>query len=333
MKTENTSSKVIENYNAQYALYNRLGSNLQQALEEFLTEKNIPFLQINYRVKTIESVLEKIERKEYENPLSQIEDFCGLRIICYYRNDIGKICDLLKDELTILEFQDKEEALNQNEFGYRSVHLIATVPNSWMSAPNYRGLDNLKIEIQVRTILMHAWAEIQHKLAYKKEEHLDVSMRREFSFLSAKLEEADLQFENLKNNSQKIQQEFKKDISNNGEIQLQESSVNLDSLVAFLDVKFPNRLGGKKDPLNLLDELLKAQITFDKIESSLEQTLDFINEEIEKKEDFQLTKSGVVRMALNLTEEEFWKNTKENTDRIQYKSWVEKMTKLRNKIK
>ena len=61
----------------------------------------------------------------------------------------------------------------------------------------FRDYADFKVEIQIRTILMHAWAEIEHRLAYKKQAHIPSHLRRKFSRISAKLEEADEQFEEL----------------------------------------------------------------------------------------------------------------------------------------
>lgn len=159
-------NEASQNFSRLESKYDKLGSNLVPAIELFLKENNIGFLSINYRLKDKTSFLEKIERKNYERPFEQIEDICGIRIICYYQSDVNMISDIIRKELDVLESQDKEDLLNSDQFGYRSTHFIVKIKSNWLEAPNYRGLENLKAEIQVRTILMHAWAEIEHKLAY-----------------------------------------------------------------------------------------------------------------------------------------------------------------------
>ena len=80
-------------------LYEKLGKNVIQAIETFLYEANIDYLNITYRIKEVESFLEKIERKDYSTPLEEIEDICGIRVICYYQSDVEKICEIIKKEL------------------------------------------------------------------------------------------------------------------------------------------------------------------------------------------------------------------------------------------
>lgn len=107
--------------------YEKLGLNIQQTLETFLTENDIPYLSIKYRVKEQASFLEKIERKKYKNPFDEIEDICGIRVICYFQNDIEKIKNIILKEFDITENQTKQELLNATEFGYRSTHFIAKI--------------------------------------------------------------------------------------------------------------------------------------------------------------------------------------------------------------
>ncbi len=158
-------SLISERYKGFLSSYEKLGLNLTQALELILKENEISFLSITYRIKNIQSFIGKIERKSYENPFEEVEDICGLRIICYYQSDVEKIKEIVKRELIVLENENKEDKLKFDQFGYRSMHFIIQVPNQWLSTPNYRGLEKLKSELQVRTVLMHAWAEIEHKLA------------------------------------------------------------------------------------------------------------------------------------------------------------------------
>jgi ppGpp synthetase/RelA/SpoT-type nucleotidyltranferase len=99
-------------------------------------------------------------------------------------SDIKKISDFIKKEFIVLESEDKEESLKVDQFGYRSFHFVVKIKNDWLKAPIYRELVGMKAEIQVRTILMHAWAEIQHKLAYKREEHIPDQFKRNLHILT-----------------------------------------------------------------------------------------------------------------------------------------------------
>jgi ppGpp synthetase/RelA/SpoT-type nucleotidyltranferase len=241
--------------------YEKLGVNVKQALESLLQENDISYLSINYRVKEQNSFLGKIERKKYENPFIQTEDICGIRIICYFQNDIEKIQKIIKNEFDVYEEQSKQELLNATEFGYRSTHLIASVKKEWASTPTFRGIVDFKFEIQVRTILMHSWAEIEHKLAYKSESDIPKELRRKFSFISAILEAADTQFEEIKD---RIDDNKKKLIADAEQNQRFDDSVelNLDNLQAFLDYAFKGRKRDINQTQRILNEMFDNEISF-----------------------------------------------------------------------
>lgn len=219
--------------------YDRLGKNIVEALKMFLEDAGIPFLEVYYRVKKFDSFFEKIERKGYNDPFEEIEDICGIRIICYYASDIEKINKIINKEFKVLEQQDKSELLGLKEFAYRSNHYIVSINDNWLNAPNYRKLDGLKSEIQVRTILMHAWAEIEHKLNYKSDSQVPSKFQRKLFRLSAKFEEADEQFEELKTGIEDYKNNIKEDITKTQKFNLNQD-FNIESYNAFMAFYFPN---------------------------------------------------------------------------------------------
>lgn len=297
--------------------YEKLGLNVQQSLEIFLNEQDIPYLSIKNRVKELNSYLEKIERKGYEKPIDEIEDICGIRIICYFQNDIEKIKDIILKEFDVTENQSKQELLNATEFGYRSTHFIAKIKDSWTSTPNYRGLNNLKFEIQVRTILMHSWAEIEHKLAYKSEIDIPKDLRRKFSFISAALEDADIKFEEIKNaiseNKSKLIIKAKENQTFDKSIEL-----NLDNLQAFLDYAFENRERYIESTRDVLNEMLKYDISFPKLIEGYEKYKDILKlienktiKEIDNHdEEILWHQVGAVRKLMELISDDFFNDRK-----------------------
>jgi ppGpp synthetase/RelA/SpoT-type nucleotidyltranferase len=299
--------------------YEKLGLNIQQTLETFLTENDIPYLSIKYRVKEKASFLEKIERKKYKNPFDEIEDICGIRVICYFQNDIEKIKNIILKEFDITENQTKQELLNATEFGYRSTHFIAKIKKEWTNAPNYRGLDNLKFEIQVRTILMHSWAEIEHKLAYKSEIDIPKDLRRKFSFISAVLEDADIKFEEIKNtiaeNKSKLIKEAKENLKFDASVEL-----NLDNLQTFLDYAFENRFKDILDTREFLNEIIYYKTSFTQFIDGYYEYKDRLSlieketiQEIEFEEDTLLwSQCGAARTLLELINDDYFNDRQEN---------------------
>ena len=179
--------------------YELLGNNIVSAINQFLSEKSLTAFAVTSRVKTFKSFSEKIVRKGYKNPFQEMEDLVGVRVIVYYPDEIEQVVSIIDDEFDVQTSENKSQILELDKFGYRSFHNIVTIPENWTQTPNYRGLSGLKCEIQVRTLLMHAWAEIEHKLQYKNEESVPSELRRKLFRLSAKFEEADEQFQELRN--------------------------------------------------------------------------------------------------------------------------------------
>ena len=297
------NKRIKEKYIKVRNNYEKLRMNLEQALKILLEEEKISYLSVISRVKDVDSFYEKISRKNYDNPFEQIEDICGIRIICYYRSDIEKICEIINREFEVLESQDKEELLNHDQFGYRSHHFIIKVKEDWLKIPNYRDLKDLKAEIQVRTNLMHTWAEIEHKLEYKKDEDIPKEFKRRFSFLSAKLEEADEQFEALKNDINQYREdkiELLKQKSN----EINNLDLNIESLQAFLDFNFPDRIKILEDINRLFNELKFYGVSISKLGEFYDKTKEILPsvEEDENNTDDEIlwTQCGIVRLILSL---------------------------------
>lgn len=255
----NDQEKLAQEYFSKYPLYLRLGENIKEALESFLAEKEIETASINYRIKKLDQFIQKIRRKNYSNPFEQMSDICGVRIVCYLQKDIKKIKELIEKEFEIVEKNEKINDLYPHKFGYRSSHLVIKIKKDWANTPNYRGLENLKIELQIRTVLMHAWAEIEHKLSYKKTEHVPKELRRKFFRISALLEEADEQFQEI---GDRISEKKKSIIADIGKHEMGGKEINfdLDTLKILLDYYFPGKIKDRKTMRDFFDEIAKSKI-------------------------------------------------------------------------
>jgi putative GTP pyrophosphokinase len=272
MQKKNT---IIEEYFKKIHQYQQLGEQVTQALKTILQQEKISILTIKNRTKSLENFLEKIHRKNYSHPFEQMEDICGVRIICYFPSEIENIEKIISKEFEIIDIVNKDNRNTPTQFGYRSQHYILKIKKEWFKTPHFRGLENLKFELQVRTVLMHAWAEIEHKLAYKKFEHMPIQFRRKFSLLSAKLEEADEQFEEL----MKRIQEYKKEFNENKK---QEKNINLDNLVYLWNKKYPDSQTKIKEMLDVLDHLQKSNISLQEFQQLLNEKNQTEEKTIEK---------------------------------------------------
>ncbi|SHJ91903.1 ppGpp synthetase catalytic domain-containing protein (RelA/SpoT-type nucleotidyltranferase) [Arenibacter nanhaiticus] len=296
--------------------YESLGKNVVESIRILLHLANIKNLSIYFRVKDVDSFMEKTERKSYEKPFDETEDICGIRIICYYQKDIAKIEQIIKKEFDIIESFNKESNLEYNEFGYRSHHLIASVKKEWEKTPNFRGLSKLKFELQIRTVLMHAWAEIEHNLAYKSELQTPKQFRRKLHRISAKLEEADEQFEELKEESKKYQSQLFDEAKKNKLVVEDKTELNIDSLQAFMDSNFPKRIKGLDATGKLLNQMVEYKISLKDLKNAWDKIKPHFKE-MEKEyldgtngKHSKWAQAGIARFILDLTNENYRKRLK-----------------------
>lgn len=137
--------------------------NTQLSLEN---DRN-PFESISCRIKTVPSIVEKLNRKGYELTAESIEknlnDVAGIRVICSFPDDIYILADRLCSQDDIRLIERKDYIKNPKPNGYRSLHLIVEIPIFLMDEKKF-----MRVEVQFRTIAMDFWASLEHKLKYKK---------------------------------------------------------------------------------------------------------------------------------------------------------------------
>ena len=305
-------------------LYNRLAENICEALKTYFSDEGISYLSISHRIKSFESFSEKVSRKVYKNPFEDIEDICGIRVIAYFPDDVIRIDKLIRKEFNVFESEVKGDQLKNDQFGYRSDHFVVSIKNSWLSTPNYRGLNNIKTEIQVRTILMHAWADLSHKLAYKTKESTPSQFLRNIYQLSALFELADERFEDLR----KQKEEHIKDIVESANLKPAkgfplDSELNVDTLQAYLNFRFPNRegTGDDEDQLSdMIEEMDNCDISLEKLDTYYKRCEPYI----EKMETLTIKECGVpfkkwaqlgmVRMILDHLDDKYMELRNNNPD-------------------
>ena len=127
-----------------------------------------PISSIQTRLKSSSSIIEKMIRKgvpfSMENLEQQIQDLAGIRVICSYVDDIYALAQALtsQDDITLVE--EKDYIKNPKPNGYRSLHLIVSVPVFFSQQKR-----QIKVEVQIRTIAMDFWASLEHQMKYKRE--------------------------------------------------------------------------------------------------------------------------------------------------------------------
>lgn len=133
--------------------------------------------------------------------MSDVTDTAGVRIISYFEDEVDKIAECIDQEFEVDwdDSVDKRTMLDPDRFGYLSIHRVVRLLPERAQFIEYRRFPDLKCEVQIRSILQHAWAEIEHDLGYKTKLSVPKHVRRSFSRLAGLLEIADKEFISLRN--------------------------------------------------------------------------------------------------------------------------------------
>ena len=160
-------------------------------------ERN-PFESIKSRVKTPDSIEEKMIRKGYELTVENIEaklnDVAGVRVICSFVEDIYYLANMLstQDDLKVLKI--KNYIMNPKPNGYRSLHLIVEIPIFLSNEKKY-----MRVEVQFRTIAMDFWASLDHKLKYKRNVKNPEKIAAELKKCADTISSVDLRMQEIRN--------------------------------------------------------------------------------------------------------------------------------------
>lgn len=161
-----------------------------------------PIEHIKSRIKTPESIVKKLKRHGYEstidNMVRYVNDIAGIRITCSFTSDMYLIADMISKQSDITILSIKDYMKNPKESGYRSYHMIVSVP-VFLSD----GVIETKVEIQIRTVAQDFWATLEHKMHYKFEGNGPESITRELKECAKYIADLDERMHELNNEIQK----------------------------------------------------------------------------------------------------------------------------------
>lgn len=158
--------------------------------------------QITARAKDVDSFIEKSKKldeeghKKYSDPLNDIQDQIGVRIICFYKEDALRIEEFIDGCFTSAEKVIKEPE-GDLEFGYFGIHLLMSIPFDIRSKTIPKDECPEYFELQIKTLFQHAWSQANHDLAYKQDKELSKEQKRNIAFTSAQSWGADEIFNRL----------------------------------------------------------------------------------------------------------------------------------------
>lgn len=176
------------------------GKQVRSLIKQVLSDAKVTVHSVTHRVKTEQSATAKIDASPNKyGSFRDLHDLLGVRVITYLATEVEVVVKVLRGEFEVDEVRtfDKLKDLNADEFGYRSYHLVVKLREERAALAEWRIFAGIFFEIQVRSILQHAWAEIEHDLGYKSSVDVPPEIRRRFARLSGLLELADDEFVGL----------------------------------------------------------------------------------------------------------------------------------------
>jgi predicted RNase H-like nuclease/ppGpp synthetase/RelA/SpoT-type nucleotidyltranferase len=181
-----------------------------QLVTSILDDAGINYLSVSGRAKSVASFAAKAARTvegrpSFTDPLRQITDQIGVRVITYVLSDVQAVADLLDDQVVVHDDRDMgRETASEGRFGYASRHLLVGLDDARANQPDYELLLGRQAQVQIRTVLQHAWAEFEHDIRYKgtiPDEHVPDFDRR-FTLAAGLLELADREFSTIRDRLQ-----------------------------------------------------------------------------------------------------------------------------------
>jgi putative GTP pyrophosphokinase len=210
-------------------------------VEEALKRRAIKVHSVQSRAKDAASLGKKSAepsesdpaRPKYDRPLEQITDLAGVRVITYFPSTLAEIDEVLNREFLVFEKSNKgADLIEEERFGYQSIHYLVKLAWQRSRLPEYERFADATAEVQVRTILQHAWAEIEHDIQYKSSSVIPTEIRRRFMALAGMFEIADREFQGIQDADVRLTAEARSRVEAG---QLNNVEITPDALKAFLD--------------------------------------------------------------------------------------------------
>lgn len=219
---------ILKQYDETASLFQSLGNKLKDIIIELLDDNRIAAHNVNFRLKEKGSLSKKIDVKpEKYRSINDITDICGIRIITFLESDVDRVAKILEKELNIDKINSIDKRLlKTDQFGYRSLHYVIELDSGRLMLSENKKFTGFKVEVQIRSILQHAWAEIEHDLGYKGEINIPENLKRNFNRLAALLETADVEFDRLKGEINKYEENIAIKIQEKpSEVKLDQASI------------------------------------------------------------------------------------------------------------
>lgn len=195
------AQELLAQYKHLLPVYTRMEEVIPEKLKAVFDEAGIIIAALEHRIKAEKSLAGKLALKggKYRDILA-ITDLVGIRVITFYLDEVDKVASVV-ERLFDVDWEnsiDKRKAHEIDSFGYLSLHYICRVPESVYADPAYPELNRIRFEVQMRTVLQHAWANMNHDTGYKSGVEIPAIYMRNMSRLAGMLELVDDEFSRIR---------------------------------------------------------------------------------------------------------------------------------------
>ena len=195
-----TLDTIMSEYYQHVDVYKKMQHDVEDIINTLIEANHIKISTMSLRIKSEQALRNKVISKDKYQHLEDITDILGCRILTLFESDVERILELLEDTFEVCEIVDKRKKSKHNriEFGYNSVHMVVKFTDERCKLVEYQKYQDIRFEIQLRTVLQHAWAEVEHGLGYKSYYEPPMDIKRKLNRLAGTLEILDEEFEAIR---------------------------------------------------------------------------------------------------------------------------------------
>ncbi|MBF0273236.1 MAG: hypothetical protein HQL98_14395 [Magnetococcales bacterium] len=193
--------KILLQYDQQKKTYQDFLDRTLTLIKEFIVPDGPKIHSIVGRIKEKESLVDKLQSpKEPYATLNDVPDIAGIRIITYFEEEVQVISEIIRREFNVFASpeQPKSQTSDPNRFGYTSTNLQVGLLDNRLELIEYRRFRGFLVELQIRSVLQHAWLEINKHLGFQTREHCPPHKQREYARVTSLFELADLELNQIK---------------------------------------------------------------------------------------------------------------------------------------
>jgi ppGpp synthetase/RelA/SpoT-type nucleotidyltranferase len=252
---------AVQEYAGMHADLRAAGEQYVVLIRQILDDGGINYLSVEGRTKSVQSFAAKAIRMRdgapmYADPLHEITDTIGVRVITYLYSDVAAVAELLADQMRVLDDRDLgQETASEGRFGYASRHLLVALDDESNADAAGQPIHDRVASVQLRTVLQHAWAEFEHDIRYKGNVPVEQApdLDRRFTLAAGLLELADREFSMIRD---RLQVGMGAQLAANADGSEGDPRISAQDLAAFLAGLFPEAGWSRTDHYTWISSLL-----------------------------------------------------------------------------